>query len=216
MIAARIYWQIVMLLSCFLCMGHVFESNTPPPQSLQRLARQGYAYAKQHHHIHDPIMIIVDFTQPSDQKRLWVYNIESNRTLFQTYVSHGMASGMRTTKRFSNAPGSHASSIGFFKTGSAYLGQHGLSMSLNGLERHFNDHAAQRGIIVHPASYMRPSFIASHHRSGRSWGCFALNPEVSHDIIDITKNGHLLFAYGLNKDWQHHSKFIRPSPFFHV
>jgi hypothetical protein len=96
---------------------------------------------------------------------------------------------------FSNTDGTHASSLGFFVTGDTYVGQHGNSLRLNGMDNGFNHAALSRGIVVHAADYVSKGNIASQGRLGRSWGCPAVAPELAQPIINTIKGGTCLFIY---------------------
>ena len=59
---------------------------------------------------------IVDFSQPSDHKRLYVIDLNNKEILFQSLVSHGMGTGELWANSFSNNPSSYKSSPGFYIT----------------------------------------------------------------------------------------------------
>ncbi|MGH2322743.1 murein L,D-transpeptidase catalytic domain-containing protein, partial [Enterococcus faecalis] len=88
--------------------------------------------------------------------------------------AHGSGSDPSHTgflKRFSNDPGSNASSEGAFLTADYYVGKHGRSQRLIGLDA-TNDNALSRAIVVHSAWYANPDMIRSHGMLGRSQCCF--------------------------------------------
>ena len=97
----------------------------------------------------DDIITIVDFSQPSSQKRLYVLDLENKRILFNTLVAHGRNSGTLWTKSFSNQASSLKSSPGFYVTEDTYVGSNGYSLRLNGLEKNINDNAMNRAIVIH-------------------------------------------------------------------
>ena len=66
------------------------------------------------------ILSVVDFSLPSNQKRLFVIDVLKGELLFHTYVSHGKNSGKLVAKKFSNKASSFQSSIGFYTTGEPY------------------------------------------------------------------------------------------------
>lgn len=154
------------------------------------------------------IITLVDFTKPSDEKRFYVINLKQNRVLFDTYTTQGKGSGRRYAHHFSNTPNSLASSIGVYKTESPYVGQHGFSLRLDGLEEGFNSNARSRDIVVHAANYASSSYISSKGRAGLSWGCFVLGPRVNAKVIKTIKDQTIILAYYPDRKWLKTSRFI--------
>lgn len=154
------------------------------------------------------IITLIDFTKPSDDKRLYVMDVRHKKLLFASHVSHGRNSGERFATSFSNQNGSYKSSLGFFLTGDTYQGKNGYSLILDGLENGINDRAKERAIVIHGADYSNPSTIASSGRLGRSLGCPALPKTVSKEIIDTIKGGTLLFIYADDNNYLQKSKFV--------
>lgn len=111
------------------------------------------------------------------------------------HVAQGKNTGAVNAKHFSNAPGSQESSPGIYTTAGEYIGKHGKSMRVNGLEKGINSNAKSRAVVIHPAWYMTPEFIQKNGYAGRSWGCFALNPAHIDQFMNLVKGGSVLFAY---------------------
>src|SRR4029079_10537866 len=130
----------------------------------------------------DSIITIIDFSQPSDKKRLYVLNLASKQLLFNTLVAHGRNSGSLWAKSFSNSLSSLKSSPGFYVTGETYMVYNGYSLRLDGLEKNINDNARARSIVMHGAPYVDQSSINALGFLGRSWGCPAI-PETLHEAI---------------------------------
>lgn len=145
------------------------------------------------------ILVVIDYTKPSTQKRFCVVDLEQEKVLFESHVAHGRRSGDNYAVSFSNAPGSYKSSLGFFRTGKTYSGKNGYSLLLDGLEKGINDKARERAIVIHGADYADPRVLRGQERLGRSLGCPALPPDISHEVIDTIKEGALLYIYGCNK-----------------
>ncbi len=141
-------------------------------------------------------LTIIDYTLPSTQKRMWVYDLRSHALLFEELVSHGRGSGRTMATSFSNDPDSHKSSLGLFRTGAAYVGNNGYSLRLDGLDRGLNDRARERAIVIHGAPYVNAATARANGYLGRSWGCPAVRPAIARNLIDTVKGGGLLFAYG--------------------
>ena len=141
------------------------------------------------------VISIADFSLISTAKRLWVIDLTQKKVLFNTHVAHGQGSGGDFPTVFSNKGESHQSSIGFYVTKSTYGGKHGTSLRIAGMDKGFNDNAEARDVVIHPANYCSPGYLAQNKRLGRSWGCPAVPPEVAEPIINTIKDGTMLFIY---------------------
>ena len=176
--------------------SHGADSSEFPPLPLLQTALAGYKLLLQERSVsRSDVITIIDFSLPSDQKRLWVLDLIQKKVLFRCLVSHGRNSGELMAENFSNSPGSNASSPGFYTTGETYTGKHGLSLALDGLETGINDKARERAIVIHGADYVSSDFIRNYGRLGRSQGCPAVPAELSRDIIQTIKGGSCLFIY---------------------
>jgi hypothetical protein len=165
--------------------------------------------ADKYHVKHNHILTIIDYSIPSNQKRLWVFDLQAQKLLYYTYVSHGINSGSLETCHFSNKYNSKASSLGIYTTEKAYPGREGLSLRLDGLDSGFNDHASGRSIVMHGGWYLNEKFIQRYGRPGRSWGCPALPEEISKSVINTIKDKSLLIIYYPSEHWFAQSKFLR-------
>lgn len=143
----------------------------------------------------EDVLTIADFSLPSSQKRLFVIDIENLKVLYNTYVAHGRNSGREYANRFSNAPKSNMSSLGFYVTRETYYGQHGLSLKLEGEEEGINDNAKSRAIVIHCADYVSEKMIEAFGYIGRSLGCPALPRKYAKPIIETIKDGSCFFIY---------------------
>lgn len=138
---------------------------------------------------------IADFSLPSRSPRFHLVNLHDG-TVSSHLVAHGRGSDPLHTgwlKRFSNAPGSKASSEGAYKTGAAYIGAHGNSIRLEGLDP-TNDNALSRGIVVHSAWYVSAEIVGNVGMLGRSEGCFAVAGSSLAEVITKLGPGRLLYA----------------------
>lgn len=142
-----------------------------------------------------PILTVIDYTLPSRERRLWVLDLAGGRVLARELVAHGRATGDDLARSFSNRPGSLQSSLGTFLTGSVYQGRHGLSLRLRGLDPGVNDRAEARAIVIHGAPYVSAGSVAQLGRLGRSQGCPALNPTAAPRVIQLIRDGTIVFAY---------------------
>lgn len=158
-------------------------------------ALKGYYGWKEKGLIQNEILTLIDFGFSSTEERLWVIDMSNNTILFQSLVAHGRNSGDEFATHFSNIPESHKSSLGFYTTGETYIGKHGYSLRLDGLEKGVNDNARKRAIVMHGASYVSENFIENNGRLGRSFGCPSVPKEVSTNLIDLIKNQSCLYIY---------------------
>jgi hypothetical protein len=154
-------------------------------------------------------LAVIDYSRPSTERRLWVFDLAKQKLMYDEYVAHGQGTGDNYAKKFSNQDGSHQTSLGLFTTADTYNGHNGYSLRMNGLEKGVNDNALARAIVIHGAPYVNPKLAKTQGRLGRSWGCPALRPEVAHEVIDNLKQGQMLFAYYPDKDWLAHSPFLK-------
>lgn len=173
-----------------------------------KLALTAYHHARDEGLDEQEILSVVDYTLPSNQKRLWIFDLKNNTVLYHSVVTHGSGSGLLYPRHFSNVPGSYQSSVGLFLTESVYNGKVGYALRLAGLEHNINDNAEQRAIVVHGAKYADPNFMDKYGRLGRSEGCFALPTAVYKPIINTIDEGTLLFSYYPDEYWLHHSKYL--------
>ena len=119
---------------------------------------------------------IADFAAPSAQPRFHLLDLQ-NGTSTSFLVAHGSGSDPSHTgwlQRFSNDPGSNASSEGAFLAADYYVGKHGRSQRLIGLDP-TNDRALERAVVVHAAWYVGEDMVRQHGMLGRSQGCFAVS-----------------------------------------
>lgn len=154
-------------------------------------------------------LAVIDYSRPSTERRLWVFDLSAPRVLYSEYVAHGRASGENLPTAFSNLDSSHQSSLGLFSTAEVYTGHNGVSMRMDGLEPGFNDRARDRAIVMHGATYVDPQMAQRQGRLGRSYGCPAVRPAVAEAMIDALKGGQLVFAYYPDQQWLTQSKFFR-------
>ena len=158
-------------------------------------AFKGYEALKQQGKIASNLLAIVDFSQSSNEKRLWVIDMDLQQVLYQTYVAHGRNTGNEFATRFSNIGESFQSSLGFYRTAEQYVGKHGISLRLDGLQRGLNCKARDRAIVMHGSDYVSEKFIQSHQRLGRSQGCPAVSREMAKVLVPLLKEGACLFLY---------------------
>jgi hypothetical protein len=138
---------------------------------------------------------VADFSLPSRAPRFHVVNL-ADGSVRSHLVAHGRGSDPSHTgwlERFSNEPRSNATSAGAYRTGSMYVGTHGRSMRLDGLDP-TNSNALSRAIVVHGAWYVSEEMIRFSGVLGRSQGCFAVANTSLPEIMTALGPGRLIFA----------------------
>jgi hypothetical protein len=138
---------------------------------------------------------IADMSAPSSQARFHLVDLVSGKS--QSFlVAHGSGSDPAHTgflKRFSNEPNSNASSEGSFVTADYYVGKHGRSQRLIGLDP-TNSNALARAIVVHSAWYANRDMLRTHGMLGRSQGCFAVGETDLSDVFAQLGEGRMIFS----------------------
>ncbi|GEM_PF-2405302 len=194
----------------YLALTYNLTHNTNLSLKAIQMALAGYEWALKNNKVENKnILTIVDFTVSSAKDRLYVINLQSGCVLMSLPVSHGKNSGVNSpwATKFSNKANSLQSSLGVFVTQSTYFGQHGFSLRIKGLEDS-NNQAFSRSVVVHAANYVTPDFIKRFGRAGTSWGCFAVDPNESKNLINYIKGGSVLYAYGNSPQYLSTTKIL--------
>jgi hypothetical protein len=155
------------------------------------------------------LLTVIDYSLPSSQQRLFVFDLAAQKILFHELVAHGKSSGGDIANFFSNEPGSEATSLGLFVTQETYIGHNGYSLRLRGLEEGVNDMAGDRAIVMHGAYYVSREAVRVLGRLGRSWGCPAVRSEIAEKLINTIRGGTAIFAYYPQKSWLSNSVYLR-------
>ena len=145
-------------------------------------------------------LTIIDMSASANNERLFIINMETQHLEHKSLVAHGRNSGLEFATRFSNKTSSYQSSLGFYKTAETYIGKHGFSLRLDGLE-FSNSNARSRAIVMHSADYANENFVRKNGRLGRSLGCPALPKKDYTAIIQKIKEGSCLFIYYPKKSY---------------
>jgi L,D-transpeptidase catalytic domain len=171
-------------------------ANEVRQRSPNLLAKARAALAQHRAHIrHTDVIAIADFTLASRQPRFHLIDIASGETT-SLLVAHGRGSdpaNIGFVERFSNQPGSYATSNGSYVTGDIYVGKHGPSRRLIGLDPE-NDQALPRAIVIHAAPYVTHEMAKTQGRVGRSQGCFTVTQLDLEMVLERLGPGRLLFA----------------------
>jgi hypothetical protein len=172
--------------------GRGAESLVSPKvlrRALAALERHGESIS------HRDVMGIADFSLPSNAPRFHLFYPADGRVRSH-WVAHGRGSDPEHTgwlERFSNEPHSFATSAGAFRTDRIYVGEHGPSMRLEGLDS-TNSNAASRAIVVHGAWYVSAAIAKERGILGRSEGCFAMAEASIGDVLATLGSGRLIYA----------------------
>ena len=185
-------------------------SNKAPQlnKKVLKLALTAYKNANIKGVVKKPMLTVIDYSLPSNKQRMWVFDLNRERLLYNTYVAHGRNSGVNRATHFSNAESSKQSSLGTYITKDTYIGHKGYSLNLKGLDKGFNDNAYNRRVVMHGAWYVEPRFIKQAGRAGLSWGCPAVSQTLAKPIINTIKNGSVIFAYFPDKNFLSHSGYL--------
>ena len=189
---------------------NTIEANafTLPKYESFSKAFEGYNELKDQGLIEKEFLTIVDFSLSSNEERMWVIDMNTKQIIMQSLVAHGRNSGELFATEFSNKSESYQSSLGFYTTGETYIGKHGLSLRLDGLEYGINDKARDRAVVIHGADYVSTDFVNSNGRLGRSQGCPAVPTEISKELIELIKDKSCLFIYHPSRSYAIKSKLI--------
>jgi hypothetical protein len=156
-----------------------------------------------------PTLTLIDYSRPSVEPRLWVFDLATGDLLFRELVAHGRNTGDNLATKFSNEMDSRQTSLGLFVTDDSYVGSNGYSLRLDGLDMGFNDRARDRAIVMHGAPYVDAQLAARQGRIGRSWGCPALRTAIASKVIDRIRGGGVIFSYYPDQEWLQTSRFLK-------
>lgn len=176
-------------------------------QKVLKIALMAYKKAADAGAVKKPVLTVIDYSMPSNKQRMWIFDLNKERLLYNTYVAHGKNSGADTPHHFSNKLSSKETSLGTYVTRDTYIGSKGYSLNLQGLERGFNDNAYDRRVVIHGAWYVEPDFIKKSGHAGRSWGCPSIAKTLAKPVINTIKGGSVVFAYYPDSYYLAHSGY---------
>ena len=195
-----------------------FQNVVRPLSSSRALGdafRSYFAYKSAHPtDVKKPYLYFVDYGLPSNTPRGYVFDMDQLRIVDGPFmVAHGR--GSSATKagvptRFSNAPGSFATSLGLYlaqetysfhgKTAGRSYGSVGLK--LQGVSEGFNDRARERKVVAHGAPYVTPK------GAGRSEGCPAMEQSRAQRLLPELANGGMVFLFAPDDKWLENDPWI--------
>ena len=182
---------------------HVVETSHPGALGVAFRAYYNYRAANPER-VRKPYLYFVDYGLSNGTPRGYVFDMDALQLVEGPFtVAHGRGSsrgrnGVPT--RFSNRPGSAATSLGLYVTQETYgfVGHAGggtyrsVGLRLEGVSGEFNSAARARGVVAHGAPYM------SARDAGRSEGCPALEEQRAQRLLPMIANGSLVFLYSPN------------------
>ena len=110
-----------------------------------KLAIKGYYNLRAENLIlNNSILTFIDYSKSSKIKRMYIIDLTNNKILYKSLVAHGKNSGLNYATNFSNIQDSYKSSLGFYITDKTYIGKHGYSLRLEGMETNYNSNAKKK------------------------------------------------------------------------
>jgi hypothetical protein len=178
------------------------------PKALETAFRSYFAYMAAHpSEVKKPVLYFVDYGLPSTEPRGYVFDMQTLKILEGPFaVAHGR--GSSTTQygvptRFSNAPGSAATSLGLYLAENVYdfHGHTGgrsyssIGLRLKGVSENFNSNAFARGVVAHGAPYVTAD------KAGRSEGCPAMEQDRARRVLPELADGGMVFLFAPDQKW---------------
>ena len=194
MLDRRGFFASVMAGAALAAVPAVAVVATPIDARLRERAMSAFARHRGRVRFTD-VIGVADYSQPSREKRFHLVNVGSG-AVTSLLVAHGRGSDPQHTgwlTRFSNDDGSNASCAGAFVTDNEYVGKHGRSMRLTGLEPS-NCNAMERAIVVHAAPYVNAAMARDLGKVGRSLGCFTVTEADLDQVLTRLGPGHFLYS----------------------
>ncbi|HMO62151.1 MAG TPA: murein L,D-transpeptidase catalytic domain family protein [Ferruginibacter sp.] len=160
-----------------------------------RLAKEAKIFC-QKNKLDTGICLLIDMSLPPGTNRFFIMECSNNRIAASGLVAHGYGNSTALQPGFSNISGSHSTSLGRYKTGTAYMGRFGLAYKLHGLDS-TNSNAYSRNVVLHahpciPDTPVLPETICM------SQGCPTVSPAflaTLKNYFDQCNAGLLLWIY---------------------
>lgn len=183
--------------SAIMCAPRIAQAGVHLPEAPEGLIRRAKVAMDRHAQaIADrDRMAVVDFSAPSRVPRFHLIDLVGGRRR-ALLVAHGRGSDpdhRGWLERFSNVPGSKASSAGAYVTSDLYIGKHGRSRRLTGLDPG-NSNAQARAIVIHAAGYVSPALANETGKLGRSEGCLAVAEDDLEEVLATLGSGRLIYV----------------------
>ena len=168
----------------------------PSPLDPRMMARAIGSFGKHRAQVQKAdIIAIADYSRASRERRFHLVDMVSGTTT-SMLVAHGRGSDPAHSgwlQQFSNSDGSYASCAGAFVTANEYVGKHGRSMRLIGLDP-TNNNALDRAIVIHTAPYVTEAMARDMGKVGRSQGCFTVTEADLQQVLARLGGGRFLYS----------------------
>lgn len=188
--------------------GNTVDSSisTDPDARYRDFVKSEFFSKARQHNADTRYLILVDYSIPSNDYRLFIWDTEQEKIVEKFWCAHGFGGGSTPERPvFSNTLGSNCSSLGWF------LIERGIGVSshwgyqyhaVDGLEAS-NSNARRRQILIHPWSSVTRDYEAKISQpmnlDGRCAGCFTTTDEGYKTIDRYVKSRTkriLLYAIG--------------------
>lgn len=185
------------------------------PKALEAAFRSYFAYEAAHpDEVRKPLLYFVDYGLPSTEARGYIFDMRALKILEGPFaVAHGRGSSRTrygVPTRFSNAPGSNATSLGLYLAENTYnfRGKTGgrsytsVGLRLKGVSGNFNDKALARGVVAHGAPYVQAD------KAGRSEGCPAMEQARARRLLPELADGGMVFLFAPDQEWMNDDPWV--------
>lgn len=186
------------------------------PEALRMAFQAYYNYrAANPGRVRKPYLFFVDFGLDNRTPRGYVFDMDRLTLVDGPFtVAHGTGSSRSRNgvpTRFSNRPGSKATSLGLYVAQETYTfhGKAGgraytsVGLRLDGESGRFNNAARRRRIVAHGAPYV------TARDAGRSEGCPAIEPHRARRLLPMLANGGVLFLFSpLDAQWMRQDPWV--------
>jgi hypothetical protein len=170
---------------------------------LKAMAAEAYSYCRSKDMSTD-LCILIDMSLHSGVKRFFVWDFKKDTVAYSCLVSHGSCDNpwnndySKDSPQFSNADGSHCSSLGKYKIGERAYSSWGVKIKyvLHGLDS-TNSNAERRVVVLHSWEAVSDDEV---YPSGtpEGWGCPVLSPNsftTVDTLIKATSKSVLMWIY---------------------
>ena len=156
-------------------------------------------------------LAVIDYSQPSTARRLWIFNLRKKTLVLRDLVAHGAKSGEKLRHAIFQSRRQPPIQPGFVPHPGELPG-HPRLLRMDGLEPGFNDQARDRALVIHAADYVNPAWSRREGRIGRSQGCPAVRPQVARQVVDKLKDGQFMFSWYPDQRWLKSSTYLNCKP----